>query len=166
MTGDLNKIIKKYGRKGIIVDTNLLLLWVVGGVEESAIRSFKRTRQFVPEDYRLLDALLARFSPQVCTPNVLTEVSNFIGQLSGELRTRAFRRLADNVVALDERYIASSQLVEDGHFERIGLSDCSIKSVALTGLLVLTDDFKLYGILNSSGVDCINFNHLRPYAWT
>lgn len=165
MTDGLIGLVEKYRPKGIIVDTNLLLLWIVGGVDESLIQSCRRTQQFVPEDFRSLNALLQRFSTHVCTPNVLTEVSNFVGQLSGDNRTRSYQRLAESVTTLDERYIASARLVEDNYFERIGLSDCSIKLVAFAGLLVLTDDFDLYGVLNASGVDCINFNHIRPYGW-
>ncbi|MCL2933856.1 MAG: hypothetical protein MGG11_16875, partial [Trichodesmium sp. MAG_R03] len=52
------QLLKKYQSKGILVDTNILLLWFVGRVNQKRISRFNRTKKFLPEHYQLLDRLL------------------------------------------------------------------------------------------------------------
>lgn len=42
-------LIAKYHDRGLLIDTNLLLLFVVGLFDSGLITQFKRTKQFVPE---------------------------------------------------------------------------------------------------------------------
>lgn len=73
--------IKQYRRKGIIVDTNLLLLALIGGT--SSIGEFKRTRGYSDEDYQLLLKVIDQFETLVSTPHILAEVSNLTNGLYG-----------------------------------------------------------------------------------
>jgi uncharacterized protein YaiI (UPF0178 family) len=50
---------------------------------------------------------------------------------------------------------------EHKSFEKCGLTDATIFTVAEQGLLVLTDDFQLAGYLIAQNLDCVNFNHIR-----
>lgn len=47
----INNLFNKYRKKGVVVDTNILLLWFVGSVNRSRISQFNRTEKFAPEDY-------------------------------------------------------------------------------------------------------------------
>lgn len=70
-------LIKSYKQRGILIDTNILLLWFVGSVNRQRISKFNRTEKFEPEDYDLLLRLLEYFFPKiVTTPNILTEVNS------------------------------------------------------------------------------------------
>ena len=44
---------------------------------------------------------------------------------------------------------------------RFGVTDAALVRIADEGVLVMTDDFRLYQYLLSRGRDVINFNHLR-----
>ncbi|NEO58058.1 MAG: hypothetical protein F6K54_36400 [Okeania sp. SIO3B5] len=77
---ETQQLFKKYRSKGILVDTNILLLWFVGKVNEKRISQFNRTEKFLPEHYQLLDRLL-KFAKIVTTPNILTEINSLINQL-------------------------------------------------------------------------------------
>lgn len=44
---------------------------------------------------------------------------------------------------------------------RFGLTDAAILAVALGGYLVLTDDFRLAGYMESRALPVLNFTHLR-----
>jgi hypothetical protein len=48
-----------YRRKGILVDTNLLLLLIVGATP--SIKNFKRTNMYDSSDYELLVRLIDQF---------------------------------------------------------------------------------------------------------
>lgn len=73
--------IKQYRRKGIIVDTNLLLLALIGGT--SSIVEFKRTCGYSDADYQLLLKVIDQFEKLVSTPHILAEVSNLTNGLHG-----------------------------------------------------------------------------------
>jgi hypothetical protein len=47
---------------GLLVDTNLLVLFVIGTVNLDRIGTFKRTRKYIRSDYNLLVRVLAKFN--------------------------------------------------------------------------------------------------------
>lgn len=51
---EMQALLAKYSTKGILIDTNIFLLYLIGSVNRKRISRFKRTIQFVPEDYDLL----------------------------------------------------------------------------------------------------------------
>ena len=74
---------------GLLVDTNLLVLFTVGAVNRDRIETFKRTRQYTRADYDLLVRVLAKFEPLYTVAHVLAEVSN-LTDLRGSERLLAF----------------------------------------------------------------------------
>ena len=78
----------------LFVDTNLLLVLVVGLLDPEQVEKFKRTRSYTREDYSLLSDFVSGYDGLLTTPNVLTEVSNLAGYLSEPLRKQAFATLA------------------------------------------------------------------------
>lgn len=161
----LRKLIGRYGRTGVLVDTNLLLLYFIGRFAPDLITRFKRTNAFVIDDFKLLDLLLKKFPKLWTTPTILAEVNNFSMQLSEPLRTKYFQKLRSEISLLEERYVPSIDAAQEYAFEKFGLTDAGIAVLARTPFLVLTGDFPLYRYLDSQGVDVINFNQLRPYGW-
>lgn len=77
----INNLFNKYRKKGVIVDTNILVLWFVGSVNRSRISQFNRTEKFAPEDYDLLVKILSNFGNIITTANILTEVNSLINQI-------------------------------------------------------------------------------------
>lgn len=159
-------ITQKYARLGILVDTNLLLLLFVGALDRNLVPNFKRTTQFVPEDYDTLTMYLSIFTTLITTPNVLTEVSNLAKNL-GHRELEFFRDVFSPLVqTLEETYVESKTVVNEYYSARLGLTDSAIISLAKGQYLLLTDDFKLAQYFQSIGGDAINFNHIRPRYWT
>ncbi len=68
---------------GLPVDTNLLVLFVVGAVNRERIESFERTSSYTKEDYKLLLQFLANFKKLHTSPHVLAEVSNLADLCGG-----------------------------------------------------------------------------------
>lgn len=161
----IQSLFNKYRRKGILVDTNILLLYVVGAVNQDRIVQFKRTRQFTSEDYRTLCKILVQFPKRMTTPNIVTEVNSLVNQLGEPERTRCLSAYGHLLSKFDETYIPSKTVVTNDGFVKFGLTDCGILEIAQDQYLVLTDDFRLSAHLQNQNVDTINFNHLRPYGW-
>jgi hypothetical protein len=159
------RLIQTHCRRGLLVDTNLLLLYFIGIFDRDLIQRFKRTRAFTLEDHDVLLSLLERIQPLLTTPNILTEVSNLSGQLGEPMRAHYFRAFARGISLLTEHYIESTRSADTEHFVPLGLTDSAILSLGAAGHLVLTDDFKLSQRLQTIGADVINFNHVRTLGW-
>ncbi|MEM1170998.1 MAG: PIN domain-containing protein [Cyanobacteria bacterium P01_H01_bin.35] len=165
MTDYIGKLFGKYKRKGVIVDTNILLLLFVGSVNKERISQFNRTEKFSPEDYDLLVEIILYFSKIVVTPNILTEVNNLINQLGEPERSQSVEFLAKAVTEWDEFYVESSTATQVEKFTEFGLTDSGIISLAKGKYLVLTNDFKLANYLEKIEIDTVNFNNIRMYGW-
>ncbi|MEG4969802.1 PIN domain-containing protein [Microcoleus sp. B6-A1] len=158
-------LFQKYKQKGILIDTNILLLWFVGTVNRERISKFNRTENFLPEDYDFLLKILSYFNQIVTTPNILTEVNSLANQLGEPERSQCLSVFAKGVARLNESYLESQEVVKTDSFTKFGLTDCSIINIAKNKYLVLTDDLKLTNYLLALGIDTINFNNIRIYGW-
>jgi hypothetical protein len=152
-----------YHNRGLLIDSNLLLLFFVGLHDRKWIEKFKRTAQFTVEDFELLVAFIGRFKEIVTTPSILTEVSNLLGQLPDRLKYSFRQHFAYGLKSLHEHYAPSRELGNEKGFPKFGLADMAILQAASGKYLVLTDDFPLAQYLETQKIDVINFNHLRSF---
>jgi hypothetical protein len=148
---------------GLLLDTNILLLDIVGGLGEGLVERFKRTRdRFESSDLAVLRKATAAAKVLLTTPHVLTETSNFLGQLPNRYALQARRILLERLKVWTEDGVAAQQAaLQPEVFCRLGITDWAISHLAKRGFLVLTDDLLLYNQISSSGSVALNFNHLR-----
>ncbi|MBD0320928.1 MAG: hypothetical protein ICV87_11380 [Gemmatimonadetes bacterium] len=156
-------MVARYVAAGVLVDTNLLLMYLVGAHDPDEIPRFKRTQQFTSGDHALLTDFLGLFRRVVTTPHILTEVSNLAGQLADRTRTGVFETLSEGIELFHERHTPASELAAEPAFPRFGIADAAVLHEAKGRYLVLTDDFRLSQYLQSEGVDVFNFHHLQFY---
>jgi|SRR5579862_9206687 len=161
---DAVTLIEKYRAKGVLIDTSLLVLFLVGTVNRRRILNFKRTGDFTVEDYKVLVRLVNWFGKVIATPHVLGQVSDLTDLDGSELISvrRLFRELVETI---EEPYDASRSIVNNPIFERFGLTDAAIATVCSRGILVLTTDARLHLALQERNIDALNFNHIRAIAW-
>lgn len=161
---DAGAFITKHQGRGVLVDTNLLVLFLVGQVNRRRITTYKRTEAFTPNDFDVLSALIGHFGRLFATPHLLGEVSN-LTDLRGQDLVTIRQQFATLVEHLEEQYDPSQKLVGDQQFARLGLADVSIAAVAAREILVLTADLALQLELQRRGADALNFNHVRALGW-
>lgn len=149
----------------VLIDANVLALWIVGQVSEKEVTRCRRTRHYSIEDYRMLASYLSQFSHVMITPNIATETSNLIGALSGDYLNKAREILSAGLRVWNENYIQSSQACGEREYRRLGLTDAAILIAATRNTEVLTDDFELYKCLSLRRVPVTNFTHLRTARW-
>lgn len=159
MTSHYEQLIARYRRRGVLVDANILLLLAVGTIDRAGIDRFKRTNQYVAEDYDLLVILLNQFSTVATTPNILTEADDLLG------RSGYRPGLAVVAAHIAETYVESTRVTVWPDYLQFGLADGAIFDLARDRFLVLTDDLPLYHYLANKHVDVINFNHIRELGW-
>ena len=161
----LVELLRKYRSKGILIDTNLLICYVIGNLSPHHLNNCRATKSFSVDDFALLHNFLAQFRLVVTTPHVLTEVSNLAGKLPESLHIpfrTVFRAIIDH---LSEESEPSKAISMKDDFLRLGLTDTAISMIAPGRYLVLTDELALAGLLNKKGVHVVNFNHLRSIVW-
>ncbi len=147
---------------GYFIDANLLILFVVGSVNQDAILRHRRLRDFTPEDYELLIDLIDQVDRVMVMPNTLTETSNLLGHHGEPERTLFFDRLRVIIEETEEIVVASADASHNNAFTRLGLTDGALLEVVTPDTPVITVDLDLY--LTASSVrpgSAINFTHLR-----
>lgn len=149
---------------GLLVDTNLLVLYAVGVVNRRRIETFKRTRQYTADDFDLLVRVLSAFTPLYTLAHVLAEVSN-LTDLPGSERSRVRHVLKETISLLSEVDMSSREAAQERAYPVLGLVDGAIAAVARKqNCAVLTDDLDLYLSLNRDNLKVLNFTHLRARA--
>jgi rRNA-processing protein FCF1 len=150
---------------GLLVDTNLLVLYAVGMVNRSRIETFKRTRQYTKADYDFLVRVLGKFKRWYTVAHVLAEVSN-LTDLPGAERLQARHVLKKTISLLKEVELSSARAAEDLLYQDLGLVDAAIGAAARAhNCAVLTDDLDLYLGLSRDKVKVFYFTHLRERSW-
>ena len=167
MRADLPGLINKYRLKGILLDSNLLVLLYVGLVGPEWVGKFKGTHNqgFTEEDFSLLERIVNHSAKIIVTPHILTETSNHICQWKGDEREVALKFVADTVPSFKERRPEAKNLVQTRAFLDFGLTDSASLDLPPKKYLVLSTDLELIIALQKKGVDAINFAHLRHLSW-
>lgn len=160
-------LIGRYRNAGVLVDTNLLLLYFVGWYDQGLIEKWGRTSdRFVSVDYDTLIIVLDQFDKLIVTPHVLTEVSNMLGYLQEPAKTECRERFSQVIrFLMEEKRTPGADLGEKPAFFLFGIADASIVDAATDTYLVLTDDLDLYGYLENKGVGVLNFNEIKWFAY-
>lgn len=156
-------MIEKYRRKGVIVDTNLFLLYVAGAIDRDLIEKEKGIKDLKQSDYDLLEELLAPVGGKIIlTPHIATEVDNLTKRFSPYLQGRFRDALKAVFSELPESTYESRKAAKIDGFRRLGLADSALAVLGRKKLLI-TDDFALANHVQDRGHDAINFTNLKLY---
>lgn len=147
----------------VILDSNLLLLLVVGLASQNYIKIHRRLNSYTDDDFVLLAKILNSVDSIILTPNTLTETSNLIGYIVNPARAEiytVFRALLETP-GNEERFVESKVAMTRTEFVRLGLTDAALLHMATESHTLLTADLDLYLAAVSQGLKAENFNHLR-----
>lgn len=161
----VDSLAARYRGRGLLLDTSPLLILYIGLYAPEQIERFPRTRSegFTSKDYEFILAFARGFDRLETTPHILTEVSNFLGQLRGHVREGCFETLARHLAepAIHEYSPPAERLAGKVEFVPFGITDASIAEIAAERYLVLTTDAKLNAHLARQGVASLNYNNFR-----
>jgi hypothetical protein len=152
----LLKLIQKYKNKGLLIDTNIVLLYIVGSIDILLIRDFPRTSMFTEDDFDKVSRFIDYFDFKITTPHVLTEISNLIGN-----RQNIQSVLKTYIEKSREIFLESSGVSNSNAFLNFGLADTAIMDTAKNSYLIFTNDRPFYGFLINSQIDAVNLDQLR-----
>ncbi len=145
----------------VLIDTNLLLLLIVGLYNKDLISEHKRTKEFTPKDFDLLVKYINGYKILWVTSHCLSEVSNLIRQTNEEQAKELMTFFSAFIARAKESHIPKEIIFKNGISTRLGVADTGliIKSKRVT--CVFTVDFDLYKEISKKGYKVKNFNHLR-----
>jgi len=164
MSSYVELLFQKYQSKGLLIDANLLLLYLVGSYDTRLIGAgkYNKLSKYTAEDFNLLLRLKAVFANSVTTAHVLTEVSNLVNDLPESTKVECLSEFVQVFSDTKELEVASFEVAKRSEFRYLGLTDCALAEVS-SRILVVTDDARLVAKLGESGLEALNFNHLREY---
>jgi hypothetical protein len=156
MNDYLSHLVGKYKKKGIFVDSEVLLLFIVGSKDPNLIRKTGCTEKFDENDFILVSEFIEAFDYKITSPHILTEVSDLLGE-SNDFHTilQIYINLAE------EKILTSREIAKSPSFLKFGLADSAIVESSNDAYLIFTADNRFYGYLTTKGIDAVNFDSLK-----
>jgi hypothetical protein len=160
------ELFARHRGKGIVLDSNLLLVFLSGAQSIALFGRFKRLGDYTVGDYDLLVRLLDSFRTLVLTPHILTEVSNLANSLPESSKEDWYRKFAalltlrSRQIAVQEKWVPAAELAAMPEFVPFGITDTALAQLSPEALVV-TEDYRLSGALRKRGIPVLNFGDLR-----
>lgn len=158
-------------KKGLIVDTNILLLYIVGKFNTEYIKKFRRTEIYNANVFSVISWLISFFDKRIyISPQIISELSNLSPEASKKNNKdiemvveyfKVFKEILTKVFF--EKYIHKDEILSFPYLYKYGVTDLSIYKLAKdNNYLVVTDDFKLSNYLKKNNVTSINMLPIIP----
>lgn len=151
----------------VVIDTNLLLLLVVGAADPRYIAMHKRlAADYTAYDFEQVSQIAGRYSEIILLPNTVTEVSSFARQIADPARSRIQGKFRSLLQSVTEFYVESRTAALREEFVELGLTDAAILHLCALPLddlspTLLSVDEDLINGASSLGYGCIDYKQLR-----
>jgi rRNA-processing protein FCF1 len=136
----------------IIIDTNSLIVLIIGLIDENLISKHKRTSIYSKEDFYELLNLIGDFKNLLVLPNIWTEVDNLLNNFQGNQKRDYIFKIREIISNSTEKYLETKFGLESQYFERLGLTDSLILEFAKDCKFIITSDSKLSDYANANGI--------------
>lgn len=136
----------------ILIDTNSLIVLIIGMIDPKLIGRHKRTSIYEEEDYNQLTSLIRSLDKLIVLPNIWTEVDNLLNGFIGGHKWKYIDVFKGLVKISSERYIESAIGCENIHFSSLGLTDSLILEIGKKCEFIITSDSKLSDFANAEGL--------------
>lgn len=152
--------------RGVLFDTNMLLLFIVGNASPELLPRCGRTKALEAEDFQLLVGPMAQV-PETATlaftPHVAAETWNLLENSvpSEPDLDRIAEFYASYVTSSKEGRPEARHLVRHSKFRRLGLTDTGVLRLARKKTVVVTADVDLTVALNEAKCPVLNFTHYQ-----
>ncbi len=147
--------------RSVLLDTNLLVLLIVGLYDKKLIEHHKRTNAFTSDDFDLLLKSIGGYEILWVTSHCLAEVSNLLKHTHKSQAEKLLLLLKEFISDKKESHVSKGVIFNDSLFLRLGIADTGIIIKSKRVSCVFTVDFDLYIEITKLGYNVVNFNHLR-----
>ena len=147
----------------IIIDTNALVLLLVGSMDTKLIANHKRTSIYDEEDFYDLMDVIGDVKNLLVLPNIWTEVDNLLNNHSS-YKYAYIEKLTETIKGTTEEYLQSHIATSGDCFFDLGLTDSLILERAQNCKLLITSDSQLSDYAIAYGIevyDLVKTKNLR-----
>lgn len=136
----------------ILIDTNALVVLIVGLIDTRLFKHHNRTSIYDEEDFNDLLHEIGAIEKLVVLPNVWTETDNLLNKFSGDYKTRYVGEIRKIITSTTEKFIASIKATESYTFYDLGLTDSLLLYYAKECQYLITSDSKLADYALANGI--------------
>lgn len=150
----------------ILVDTNTLIIIVLGLINPKLVNTHKKTSLFNEEDFYSVMDWIGDVNNLIILPNIFTEVDNLLNRFTGKYRQKYIDVMATISCQIKEEYLPSVLGIKDYNFATLGLTDVLIIQLKDKYKTLITADSDLSDWANASGIDVLDLKELKNYKLT
>lgn len=137
----------------ILVDTNALVLVVLGLMDIKLINSHKTTSIYEEEDFHNIMHLIGYDLKNILAiPNTLTELDNLLNSFGGSDRHLYHTTIRKILIETTEKIFPSLSVVDSHYLSILGLTDSIILSIADHFEALITSDSLLSDVAIANGI--------------
>jgi len=170
---EIEKYVVSYTPRGLLVDTNVLILFLIGQYNTEFIQKIGRLSGYSADDFEILKKVFFIFSSRklIITPQVIAELSNLTitkGMREGGKCIIAYLKTVIDFLKSSLEEHQKIDCLYDAQIEilgRYGFTDMTMFELAKKEKLpIITDDLNLHIYASSNGVPVINFQHVKNFS--
>jgi rRNA-processing protein FCF1 len=124
----------------ILIDTNALIILILGQIDTRLIDTHKRTSIYEEQDYYDLISVIVDIENLIVLPNVWTEVDNLLNGFNGEHKYQYITEITKIIKSTSEQFLSSLSGVNSESFFNLGLTDSLLLNLAKECELLITSD--------------------------
>ena len=150
-------------RRAVAIDTNFLVLLVVGLTSSEYIRRHRRlTPVYNSTHFELIRRLLVQAPQVICTSHILAEGSNLLRQTGEPMRSEIMTTYSRFIQSAEEPIIPAREAAQSSSFIRLGLTDAALLTLDPKEVRLLTVDHELHIACSERGFEVVN---LTPHFY-
>ena len=133
-----------------LIDTNALVVLIIGLIDPKLINKHKRTSIYEEKDFEDLISFVGDFNELVVLPNVWTEVDNLLNNFKGNRKTEYIDKITQTIKLTTEKKLKTKTATESETFYDLGITDSLLFEYSKKCELLITSDSSLsdYAIAN------------------
>lgn len=137
----------------IAIDTNSLVVLIVGLINPSLFQSHPRTSIYNEDDFNDLITLIGNLENLVILPNVWTELDNLLNKFTGTLKSDYVESVKKMLKKSTEKYIKSEIIFSyENYFYDLGFTDTILLECSKNCNLLITNDSMLSDYAKAFGI--------------
>lgn len=148
----------------VLLDTNVFILLLIGQIKPENISGHKRTSVYNKDHFDYLLGLISNFDHILISPNVATEVDNLLNNFTGDEKYMYLSLTRHIFKTSIEKYIQTSQVVEQWHYDTLGVTDSAILMMAQNCDLLISGDSELCDYAKSFGIEVFDFKEYVNFS--
>lgn len=145
----------------ILIDSNSLLVLILGFINPSLINKHSKTSIYDENDFYILLDVIKDVKSLVVLPNIWTEVDNLLNKFNGQYKTLYVQKIIQTIKDTSEKYIESQSIENNYAFYDLGLTDTLILEHAKECKMLITSDSQLSDYARANGTVVFDLKELK-----